>query len=1171
MTGRLALKNYLLALVALILFLPLTATAQEELCAEVKIEIKQELTFERQGFEALMRIENSLDSFSIEDINVTVNFEDALGQPVVATSNTSASDASFFIRLDGNRDVTGLTEGQGGAVSGGSIAPNHIGEIRWLIIPTATAAGDSQNGELFYVGAELSYRYGGKEESLSVAPDSIVVKPQPALTLDYFLTRDIIADDAFTIEVEPPEPYTLGVRITNSGFGWAGDVKIESAQPTIVENKQGLAIDFVILASYVGNAPAEPTLIADFGDIAPKKVAMGRWLMQSSLAGEFTAFSASFTHADELGGELTSLLEATSARFLQRDVLIDSPGRDNVRDFLAYNEHDELYVYESENTGLRESLCSNCAPVTVQPGSLAATGQTHRLTYNPLPEFTYTKVADPYAGQQVLARVVRSDGKLLNPQNAWLSKERAEDDRSFNFFINVLDTQTTGEYTLYWGGDKVDLPQPPALAFMPNRVTHEEGQLGFIVRASDPNNTMPALDVQQLPAGATFDDNGNGTGVFNWVPAIGQSGVYAVTFIASDGQLTANRSVTITVNPFDDTDGDGMNDAWEMEHFGTLERDGTGDFDGDGRTDLQEFTDGTEPTVAEVVPGKPQILSPAFDAEVLDGAAAPWLPELAVTNGVHSEAIGQVLVMFEVYRDEAMTEQVAAASTLEALDETRLQLAEEHLVEDVQFFDNRFYYWRARAVSKANAAFSSAWVTSRFFINSANDAPLAPVVDSPADGFEVEGASVTLVVFNGTDVDKDYLYYSFELYEDTNLESPLAELTGQQQGRGGKTQWQVPKRLNNAQGYLWRAQVTDEHGLVSSTDWSSFTLAGDDPALLPTAPTPISPSNNKVFTGSLEPIRLLVANGSEPEGQPLTYWFELDTTDSFNGPNKVESGAVSEMSDQTYWDTPVLTNNTTYYWRARVDNGIAKSPWVGAKFSLAVATQNLAPPIPTLNGPLDGVSLANTKPFFELNPVLDPEGDAVFYDFELYADAALAVLEARHESGSAHWQLEAPLIAGVPYYWRYRSVDGLGNSQGWAGPFSFIVTSPGPNKAPEFEFVEPGGKIKLLSGAKLNIQWQDEDPDSSALISLYYRKGGQSRVKIAGDLAEDADGEGDRYVWKTIGLRPGKYYLEADITDEDGTVSVGPWGHINIMPWKCQRKPTNQELQKGSENKPCVK
>ena len=44
-----------------------------------------------------------------------------------------------------------------------------------------------------------------------------------------------------------------------------------------------------------------------------------------------------------------------------------------------------------------------------------------------------------------------------------------------------------------------------------------------------------------------------------------------------------------------DLDGDGMDDPWELDHFGTLARDGTGDFDGDGAADLFEFQTGTDP------------------------------------------------------------------------------------------------------------------------------------------------------------------------------------------------------------------------------------------------------------------------------------------------------------------------------------------------------------------------------------------------------------------------------------------------------------------------------------------------------------------------------------------------------------------------------------------------
>jgi hypothetical protein len=45
-----------------------------------------------------------------------------------------------------------------------------------------------------------------------------------------------------------------------------------------------------------------------------------------------------------------------------------------------------------------------------------------------------------------------------------------------------------------------------------------------------------------------------------------------------------------------DSDGDGLDDDWEVAYFGNLSRDGSSDFDNDGQTDLQEFRAGTDPT-----------------------------------------------------------------------------------------------------------------------------------------------------------------------------------------------------------------------------------------------------------------------------------------------------------------------------------------------------------------------------------------------------------------------------------------------------------------------------------------------------------------------------------------------------------------------------------------------
>ncbi|MFH1209193.1 MAG: MopE-related protein [archaeon] len=45
-----------------------------------------------------------------------------------------------------------------------------------------------------------------------------------------------------------------------------------------------------------------------------------------------------------------------------------------------------------------------------------------------------------------------------------------------------------------------------------------------------------------------------------------------------------------------DSDNDGMDDAWEIQYFETLEQDGTDDSDKDGINNLQEFKDDTDPT-----------------------------------------------------------------------------------------------------------------------------------------------------------------------------------------------------------------------------------------------------------------------------------------------------------------------------------------------------------------------------------------------------------------------------------------------------------------------------------------------------------------------------------------------------------------------------------------------
>lgn len=62
------------------------------------------------------------------------------------------------------------------------------------------------------------------------------------------------------------------------------------------------------------------------------------------------------------------------------------------------------------------------------------------------------------------------------------------------------------------------------------------------------------------------------------------------------GDYNDRRDVFVATLSAPDSDDDSMDDDFEVAYFGNLSRDGTGDADADGHTDLQEFLAGTNPT-----------------------------------------------------------------------------------------------------------------------------------------------------------------------------------------------------------------------------------------------------------------------------------------------------------------------------------------------------------------------------------------------------------------------------------------------------------------------------------------------------------------------------------------------------------------------------------------------
>ena len=587
---RVVLCLHALFLIFILLF-PCASIADDSVCARVKIEIKQEMTLERQAFDAHMRINNGFSHITLGDVDVDVRFSDEDGNNVLASSDPDNTDALFSIRVNSMENIDNVD-------GFGTVQPVSTADIHWLIIPASGASNRLEQGTLYYVGATLAYTIGGEEHATEVTPDYIFVKPMPELVLDYFLPVDVYGDDAFTPEIEPVIPFSLGVRVKNNGAGTAKNLKIDSAQPEIVENEQGLLIGFVIEGSEVNGQAATPGLLADFGNITPNTSGMARWIMACSLSGKFMEFSAEYSHSDELGGDMTSLLDAVNTHFLVRDVLVDLPGRDGIRDFLS-KDGGVYRIYESES--LDTSVLDQSGSSSLELAEQTGTEVNYTLSTPVTAGFMYAQLPDPQNGGKTLKEVVRSDGKRIKPENAWLSKTRVGNG-PWEHFINLFDVNATDSYTLILE-DPAAGPKSPILQFIPDRTRAEGEQLSFIVEASDPDRTIPALSTALLPAGASFNDKGNGNGIFDWTPAPGQAGKYEITFKASDGILEDSQRTVFTINSISDTDGDGLPDDWEMEYFGTLDRDGTGDFNENGVSDLDEYLNGTNPLEGAIIPG----------------------------------------------------------------------------------------------------------------------------------------------------------------------------------------------------------------------------------------------------------------------------------------------------------------------------------------------------------------------------------------------------------------------------------------------------------------------------------------------------------------------------------------------------------------------------------------
>jgi len=516
----------------------------------------------------------------------------------------------------------------------------------------------------------------------------------------------------------------------------------------------------------------------------------------------------------------------------------------------------------------------------------------------------------------------------------------------------------------------------------------------------------------------------------NWTPTYADTlvGAAVVTVTVDDGDGGSTvQSWTIQVG-FADDDGDGLADQWELEHGldPSLADDAVSDPDGDGLSNLQEFLDGTDPNSFDG-PDEPVAVSPLSGDEV--DSATPFL----VWENAFDPQLDELTYHIQVWADEAMTQPLADEDLLAEND-----WYESSWKVEVPLAENSTVWWRVRAFDGlAYGAFSE---LQGFFVNTAGEAPDAPVPVSPLDGDIVASPEPQVVWVLSADPDLDEVRYEVQVLDgpqETVLTEAL-ELSDSSWEVNGS--WTLDIALAEDTWYAWQVRAVDADGQES--DWSvaqSFYYSLENAA--PYDVVMLWPLSDDLVE-SLSPA-LEASEGVDPEEQELQYRFELDLVATFDSESLLVTEVSGDGSGTVTWDLAaediVLAENEWLFARVRgTDPGGVSSQWDTVTFM--VHGENEVPPTPELVSPDDGMEVETSRPTLVAWNVEDPEDDMVFYEFVVSRDAELSEYEARMvgvlvgtgsgAEGQTAWTVNLDLLG--EYYWGVRAIDEWGGQSEWS-------------------------------------------------------------------------------------------------------------------------------------------
>jgi large repetitive protein len=450
-------------------------------------------------------------------------------------------------------------------------------------------------------------------------------------------------------------------------------------------------------------------------------------------------------------------------------------------------------------------------------------------------------------------------------------------------------------------------------------------------------------------------------------------------------------------------------------------------------------------------PTAPVLLSPADN-----GIVSTLTPTLTSTNATDPDSIN-LTYNYDVALDPDFTQIVISGTGVAGGQGTTSWQVSIPLTE------NMTYYWRAQA---DDWLITGPWsATSRFFVNTVNTAPSAPVILAPLNNATVTSLTTDITVQNSIDPDSMNITYFFEADVVPSFDSSSAIRSGAVTQGQGSTTWTLSGLKDNTHYYL-RVKAGDGQ---ADSPWSGvmtfFANTANDP---PTAPAIANPSNGAGVNTTTP--TLSVQNAVDPDGDTLTYEFAL-YADSGMTSLIASAQAIPEISGATSWSVPsALIENQNYYWRARAFDGKIYGNWsVLATFMVNAA--NLGPGAPTILLPLDNSSVGTLNPVLTIGNALNPSHARLTYEFEVYKDGTLINAIANvpeNSTGITSITLTTSLLDNTVYQWKARAFDGDRYGP-WSPLATFTVHLPHTSITVDIEF-EPETLNKQSHGTWVTVK-----------------------------------------------------------------------------------------------------